>query len=249
MVEIPRHWKRTSWEEKARENPLFAIQTSDQMSAAPADDFPPELVASLFDRGRRIFRENLAPLLTGGEVVFEYGCGAGRVLNAALEAGHRALGADISPTMVEHCRRLVPAAEVCPLQDGRSAFPDACADFVFSFAVLQHIARLSDYLTALNEAARVLRPGGVMTLHLPCEDWADGGRTENFEDHSVHYRPDESEPWRTHRQDQVSGVRIGRRLLVRSLAERGVQIDSWRGHSPDKPWTAWASGQKLGARP
>ncbi len=110
MPTIPRHWKRTSWEEKARENPLFAIQTSDQMSEAPADDFPPELVQSLFARGRLLYRENLAPLLPGPQVVFEYGCGAGRILNALVEAGHTAIGVDISPTMVGHCRRLVPAA-------------------------------------------------------------------------------------------------------------------------------------------
>src|SRR5215469_5695866 len=115
MTEIPRRWKHTSWEEKARENPLFAIQTSDQMSVAPAEDFPPELLESLFDRGRRIYRENLAPLLSGGEVVFEYGCGAGRVLNALVEAGHPVLGVDISSTMIDHCRRLVPAARVCTL--------------------------------------------------------------------------------------------------------------------------------------
>jgi SAM-dependent methyltransferase len=245
MTEVPRYWKRSSWEEKARENPLFAIQTTTEMSLAPAEDFPPELVASLFARGRRIFRENLAPLLTGEEVVFEYGCGAGRVLNAVVESGRRALGVDISPTMLGHCRRLVPQAEVYQLSEGRAALADGSADFVFSFAVFQHIARLSDYMAALDEAARVLRPGGVMTLHLPCEDWSDGGRTENFEDHSLHYRAGESEPWRTHRQHHVSGVRIGRELLVRALAERGVEIADWRGHAKDKPSAVWATGRKL----
>jgi SAM-dependent methyltransferase len=244
MPDVPRHWKTSSWEEKARENPLFAIQTSDQMSVAPADAFPPELIDSLFARGRIIYCENLAPLMTGGEVVFEYGCGAGRVLNALAEAGHPVLGVDISATMIGHCRRLVPGAKVFTLDEGRTAILDASADLAFSFAVFQHIARLSDYLAALTELTRVLRPGGQLALHVVCEDVVDGGRTENLEDHSLHFRPGETEPWRVHRQDHVSGVRIGRELLVRALAERGVEVGGWRSHSSAKPQAVWVSGRK-----
>jgi hypothetical protein len=112
--------------------------------------------------------------------------------------------------------------------------------------VFQHIARLSDYLAGLEEAARVLKPGGVMTLHVACPDCAGGERTENFEDHSLHYRLGESEPCRTHWQHQVSGVRIGRELLASTLAERGVDVGGWRAHATDKPWSVWATGRKRG---
>ena len=244
MPAVPKHWKTTTWEEKAQENPLFAIQTSDEMQSAPADGFPPEMIDSLFARGRRLFRENLLPLLSGGEQLFEYGCGAGRILNAAIEAGYRATGVDISPTMIEHCRRLVPGAAVYDLEEGRQAIADGSADVAYSFAVLQHIGTLSSYVEALGEIARVLRPGGVMSIHLNCLDAETDGRTENYEHHSLHFRPGEDEPFQEHRQCNVSGVRIGRELLVWTLAKGGVSVQSWRPHSSAKPQAVWVTGVK-----
>lgn len=243
MVLVPRHWEDSSWEEKAQENRLFAIQTTDQMSGAPASGFPPELIKSLMERGRVIYREHLAPLLAGGEVVFEYGCGAGRILNALVEAGHPVFGVDISPTMIRHCRTLVPAAKVCKLKASRDEIPDGAADFAFSYAVLQHIARLSAYLDALSEVARVVRPGGRVALHLNCVDLVHGGRTLNYKDRSIHYRPGEKRPV-VHRQSEVSGVRIGWDRLKSELAERGIEVETWRPHNPDKPKAVWVMGRK-----
>src|SRR6185503_6658145 len=139
----------------ARENPLFAVMTTAGMEGAPAQDFTDEQVQALFEKGRRIFRRHIAGALAhapdGADegLVVEYGCGVGRMLNAALEAGHRRVaGIDISPTMLAHCRRLVPEVEALyPLDEaGRSDLPDACASAVFSYAVVQHISELSRYL-------------------------------------------------------------------------------------------------------
>lgn len=244
MPEIPRHWKQTSWEQKAQENPLFAIQISDEMLSAPADGFPPHLLASLFHRGRRLFKRHVQPYLAGDEVLFEYGCGAGRILNAAIEAGHRVYGEDISPTMIAHCRRLVPAAEVYDLEEGRGAIPDGAADMVYSFVVLQHIQLLSDYLAALDEITRVLKSGGQFTLHLNCVDIETGGRTENHEAYSLHYRPGETEPFLHHNQCNISGVKIGKKLLVETLAKGGLSIETWRPHNAAKPEAVWVTGRK-----
>jgi len=241
----------------ARENPLFAVMTTEEMQAAPAEGFSPELLDALFEKGRRLFGRHLtgvadhSPDPVGQGLTVEYGCGVGRMLKAAIEQGHRCAGIDISPTMLEHCRRLVPEAEGLYVLDdqGRSALPDGAASVVFSYAVVQHIASLKDYLTAFDEMCRILKPDGVLAVHLNCADFegrefSDPARTENFEDHSLHFRPGESEPYQHHDQNQWSGVYIGARLLTDFLAERGVWVTGARRHGASKSLAIWVQGRK-----
>jgi SAM-dependent methyltransferase len=242
--EAPDHWKTNSWEDKARENPLFAIQMTGEMFEAPPVDFPPELLASFFAKGRDVWRKHLAPHVDRPSVVFEYGCGAGRVLNAAIEAGHRAIGVDVSPTMIGHCRRLVPQARTEALIDGKAPFEDACADFVFSYAVFQHIDRLSVHLAGLRECARVLKPGGVLALNVTSNDWAGDVVAQNLEHRTLIYALGQDQPAKVYEHHSLAGVRIARSLLESTLAEEGVVIDSWSAHSKAKPWKAWATGRK-----
>ncbi len=185
----------------------------------------------------------------------EYGCGVGRMLNATIEAGYRCAGIDISPTMLEHCRRLVPQAEALYVldEDGRCAMPSESARVVFSFAVVQHIASLKNYVTAFDEMCRILQPGGVLTVQVNCKDFEGGDleapdRTENHETYSLHFRRGESEPYLRHEQNQWSGVYIGCQLLAELLAERGMVIKGWRYHSPDKPLSVWLTASKAKRR-
>ena len=257
----PSHWKQAPWEQMAQENPLFAVMTTEEMAAAPSTDFTDEQVKILFEKGRRLFRRHIAGALDhapGGKdqgLVVEYGCGVGRMLNAALESGfRRAAGIDISPTMLAHCRRLVPKVEALyPLDEaGRCGLPDACASAVFSYAVVQHISLLSRYLTAFDEMCRILQPGGQLIVQLNCTDFQDGGfdhpgRTENHETHSLHVRPGEEEPYLRHEQDQWSGVYIGSEILVRHLRGRSMKIVNWRGHNAGKSLSVWLYAAKRGA--
>lgn len=261
MAPLPKRWKSISWEEMAQENPLFAVMTTAAMADAPATDFTRAQRDELFRKGRKLFfdqlRRPLAKVMFTREdaLVVEYGCGVGRILNAVVEAGYRCAGIDISPTMLEHCRRLVPQVEALyPLDDdGRCAMPDESARAVFSFAVVQHIASLSRYLTAFDEMCRILQPGGLLTVQLNCKDFEGGDleapeRTENHEDHSLHFRRGESEPYLRHDQNQWSGVYIGHRLLADRLAERGLELKGWRYHSPDKPLSVWFKARKAKRR-
>ena len=92
--QIWRDWKDRDWEFKARHNPLFAVQTTDDLASSAASNFSPEALDSLFAKGRKLFRKNIAPLLDGyaDPLLAEYGCGVGRILKAATEAGHRCIG-------------------------------------------------------------------------------------------------------------------------------------------------------------
>ena len=250
----PEHWLGIDWEAKAQENPLLAIMTTADMAEAPADAFSPELLEEFFLRGRRLFKDHVEPLMTGlpsDAVVVEYGCGAGRILKSVADAGGRAVGIDISPTMLEHCRELVPEVHALyPLDEaGRSAAPDGQAALVFSYSVLQHIGLLSAYVAALDETCRLLAPGGILALQVNCEDFKAGAdvpswRTENHETYSLHFRPGREDPYKRHEQDHWSGVYIGYDRLGELLAERGVTLERWYYHNPAKPRAIWVVGRK-----
>jgi SAM-dependent methyltransferase len=252
---VPPHWAKSNWEDKAREDPLFAVMTDTQLSAPGATDFTEAQLKVFFAKGERLFASHVAPLIraspdTDGLVV-EFGCGMGRILRSVATAGHRCAGIDISPTMLEHSRRLNPGIDELHVLNwlGRSRLPSGCASVVYSFAVLQHIATLSAYRRAVAEACRVLKPGGVIGLHVNCEDFVGGDlekpdRTENFESHSLHYRADSLKAHKRHDQNNWSGVYIGEALMANLLARGGVVVERRYFHNPKKLRAIWFVGRK-----
>ena len=165
---------RLTWEEKARRNPLWAVMSVDEFAQADADPsaWTPEQLSLFFEKGRALFEIYLRPSLErsqiapGRALIVEYGSGMGRILRAVSAAGYRCAGVDISETMLAHSRRLVP--EVGDLHllrpDAAVPLPDASADYVYSYAVLQHIPRTSLVARAIREMCRVLKPGGLLRL-------------------------------------------------------------------------------------
>jgi SAM-dependent methyltransferase len=250
----PERWREADWEAKASgESPASAIRTAEGMVNADPSVFSQALVDAFFARGRKLFQTNLAPLLTGhggmGSVL-EYGCGAGRIMKSVIEAGHPCAGVDISPTMLQRCRELVPEAGPLYLLDegGHFAAPSAQAVLVYSYSVLQHIASLSRFVVVIDEMCRVLATGGDLALQVYCEDFTAGpdqpSRTENYEAWSLHYRPTRASPYKRHVQDPWRGIYIGYDQLGRLLAERGVSIERWYYHNPKKPRAIWVIGRK-----
>lgn len=240
-------WFDRSWEEMAREHPFAAVMTTSEMIAADPDS--PELLKDFFDKGRRLVK-SLEPVLPQDRsgLIVDYGCGAGRMLKPLVEDGYRCAGLDIAPTMIGHARRLVPGAELHALQDGRSPLPDGCAALVYSYAVVQHISRLSAYVQAFDEMCRLLAPGGRLMAQVVCQDMLaeDGsrtGRTENHEDHSWHF-PDGQDAYR-HDQNNWSGVHIGREAQEQMLADRGVRADQWRPYKTAKRYLQWVIGTRV----
>jgi len=255
--DVLRAWEGTTWEEKARQNPLFAVMTTPAMEDASPDQFDEKQLAEFFAKGELLYTTHVAPLIAllpdrdQNPLVMEYGCGVGRILKAVGAAGVRCAGIDISPTMIEHCRRLAPDAEALYVldADGRTNAPDACASAVYSYAVVQHISALSNYVRAFDEMCRVLKPGGVIAVQVNCEDFVSGDfdapdSTENFETYSLHTRRGEKKPYSRHEQNHWSGVYIGHALQTQIFADRGVSVERLYYHSKKKLRAVWYVGRK-----
>ena len=230
MVDLRSKWRGESWEEMAQQNPLAAIMTTPEMFEST--DLSEERLEVFFARGRNLLERNLLPLPETG-VVVDFGCGAGRILKAVHDHGLPCAGIDISPTMVELCSRFVPGAEAYVFSGGPTPLKEGCASLVYSYAVVQHIQKLSDYLAAFDEMCRLVGPGGRLRVQVACDDFQgsfeNSGRTENHEDYSIHY-PASGESYRRD-QDNWQGVTIDHSLQEQILAERGLTVEGWRTHS------------------
>jgi SAM-dependent methyltransferase len=139
--------------------------------------------------------------------VLDVGCGEGWLTGRLATAGARAVGLDPSAAALERARRegstdasvryVEGVAEALP-------FPDASFDVVIFFNSLHHVAPES-MDSALVEAARVLRPDGVLYVQEPA---AQGPAFELL-------RPV---------NDETPVRRAAQQALQRALEERFVEL-------------------------
>ncbi|MFE7132171.1 class I SAM-dependent methyltransferase [Streptomyces sp. NPDC057638] len=108
----------------------------------------------------RWLSERLAP----GSEVLDLGSGTGRPTARTLaDAGHRVLGVDVAPGMVERARAQVPNATF-RCQDARTLErPAASLDAVCVYFSLLQLPRI-DQRQLIEKIAHWLRPGGHLVL-------------------------------------------------------------------------------------
>jgi SAM-dependent methyltransferase len=92
-----------------------------------------------------------------GRLSLDLGCGEGRGATALRERGHRVVGVDAAPTMVELARRTGAYEEVHLADAAALPLDDGAVDLVVAYMSLHDI---EDLAGTLREAARVLEPGG-----------------------------------------------------------------------------------------
>ncbi|HVT96424.1 MAG TPA: class I SAM-dependent methyltransferase [Acidobacteriaceae bacterium] len=100
--------------------------------------------------------------------ILDIGCGHGALLYVLRQEGYSDLhGADGSEEQVELARRLgIPGVELSQADDFLLACPDASADVVALFDVLEHLDR-QELFDLLSEVRRVLAPAGLCIGHVP----------------------------------------------------------------------------------
>jgi SAM-dependent methyltransferase len=110
----------------------------------------------------------------------EIGCGAGRILGYLLEFGGEAHGIDVSPAMVEYCKRRYPQAEV-RVGDLREigVASEGPYDAVIAGDNVLDVLDDAGRRAALSEIKGILAPGGVLIFsshNLAYVEAGGGGR-------------------------------------------------------------------------
>lgn len=112
-------------------------------------------------------------LAGGGARVLELGVGTGRLALALAAAGHRVVGADASPEMLERLRSKLSddrrAADLIQVVEADLADPDAWPDGPFdvvlaAFNFICNLSDATDQRRLLRSAAAALRPGGWLLV-------------------------------------------------------------------------------------
>jgi SAM-dependent methyltransferase len=156
---------RQDWDARAKEDAKYYITCQRRNQ----DDAEFEAgAAGVLARIRRDYAH--LPLSRSEERVFlEIGCGNGRLMRALAGDCGLIHGVDISPEMVRAGReRLAHLPQVrfhVARNNDLSEIPDASVDLIYSYAVFQHLPDNEFVHRYLDEAWRVLKPGGVFTGH------------------------------------------------------------------------------------
>ncbi len=128
-------------------------------SRAPGQAF--RLVAEAYDRARPSYPDEAVSWLTGNgrSLVLELGAGSGRLTEVLHRQGHRVLAVDALAEELAVLRERVPVSPVAGAAE-RLPLASRSVDLVVCGQAFQWF----DAGAALQEAARVLRPGGAIAL-------------------------------------------------------------------------------------
>jgi 2-polyprenyl-6-hydroxyphenyl methylase / 3-demethylubiquinone-9 3-methyltransferase len=109
-------------------------------------------------------RDEIAKRFSNPVSVLDIGCGAGFLTNDLATARHRVFGIDLSKESL----RIAKESDITKTVDYQIAnaytlpFPDASFETVCAMDVLEHV---EEPLRLIEEAARVLKPGGLFFFH------------------------------------------------------------------------------------
>ncbi|HUA22288.1 MAG TPA: methyltransferase domain-containing protein [Bryobacteraceae bacterium] len=153
---------REDWNRRAREDAHYYVafggrdQDEAEFDATAADvlkNLEAELKRLAANANRRAWR------------ALEIGCGPGRLMKPLSRHFGEIHGVDVSDEMIALARerlRGIPHAHVHATSGASLAqFADESFDFVYTFAVFQHIPSREVVLEYMREIRRVLKPGGI----------------------------------------------------------------------------------------
>jgi SAM-dependent methyltransferase len=155
---------RRDWDTRARENPRAYINWPDI----------PNEEGAFFASGRCDYERFVKPFLQRMEfdprdkAALEIGCGIGRIARWMAADFDSYIGVDVSPEMVRKANLYaIPRATFHAVSGADlKGIATGSVDFVFSFAVFQHVPDKAAIFNYFAETARVLRHGGIFRLHM-----------------------------------------------------------------------------------
>jgi SAM-dependent methyltransferase len=163
--------------------------------------------------------KRLVPANPRGRRALEIGCGPGRLMVPMSRHFGEIHGVDVSDEMIrlaEKNLRSIPHAHPHHTTGSDLApFADDSFDFVYSYAVFQHIPSADVVFNYLREARRVLKPDGILRAQ-------------------INGLPDSAQ-----RYDTWSGVRISAQQLMDFTRENDFQLLALEGTQTQYMWTTW----------
>jgi ubiquinone/menaquinone biosynthesis C-methylase UbiE len=202
------------WNQRAREDANFYVafgrrdQDNEEFFESAA-----EVVRGLEWELRRMPQ----PANSRARRALEIGCGPGRLLRPMSKHFGEIHGIDVSDEMIARARanlRGIPHAHVHHTSGADlSPFADESFDFVYSYAVFQHIPSREVVMQYLSEAHRVLKPGGLLRVQI-----------NGLDDTAKQY-------------DTWSGVRISAAEVRQYARDYGMQLLALEGARTQYMWT------------
>jgi len=207
---------RADWNQRAREDAHYYVafgrrdQDDNEFLSTAAD-----VIRDLEGELKRLPPE--MPL--SSRRALEIGCGPGRLMRPMSRHFGEIHGVDVSDEMIAQARqklRDIPWAHPqCASGSNLAEFPSGHFDFVYSYAVFQHIPSAEVVFSYLRETIRVLKPGGFARLQI-------NGLPKTARAYTT---------W--------EGVRIGAEEVHRFTHDHGVRLLSLTGVDTQYMWTTW----------
>jgi SAM-dependent methyltransferase len=211
---------QAEWNERAGEDAHYYV------AFGRRDQDDEEFFATGADVVRELEKE--LKRVPGARRALEIGCGPGRLMRPMAKHFEEIHGIDISDEMIRRAERnLAGCGNAYPKHASASdlsGYEDNSFDFVYSYAVFQHIPSGEVVFGYLREVARVLRPGGVAHLQL-------NGLPKTSQTYTT---------W--------SGFRISAEEVREFTRENGLQLLALDGAGTQYMWTTWRKPVPVGIR-
>ena len=134
----------------------------DEIAAEYSLQFKDHVWSYLIGRKMNLLEDALRPSARHG-IGLDLGCGLGLQITEMEERGFSVVGVDAAHNLLREATSRGAATAAADAL--RLPFPDASLDFVYTVGVLHHLPGWDAQARAVEEVARVLKPGGRFVVH------------------------------------------------------------------------------------